>query len=382
MSLLWRLRKHLLGTGIVRDPLSTGYARRALLLYTVYPFRVRGSGSPHQNVWQVGEIVRALAELRFAADVVEYDERRQDLLRPPYHLVIDLHPRETALYDGCLTAGARTIAYIGGNDPNFSNAAERERLADLESRRGVRLAPRRQVPPFPRVRLEAFDALFHFGGGSTLATFRGYQLPPLHRLPNNGCEAEPTDPARRDPRRFLFLGGTGQVHKGLDLLLERFAAESDLELWVCSPFAAERDFARAYQPELRRRPNIRAVGFVDVRSGKFRDLQSRCGTMILPSCSEAESGSVTAALAYGLPCAVGPNCGFDDPEVDVLPDCCPGTIERFVRDRAAESPANLERRARESLALARRRLRPADYAEALRRALHAVLAGEPVGEAR
>ena len=378
VSLWWRIRRRLFGSGIVRDALRSGRARRALVLYTVYPFRVRERQLPHQNVWQVGEIARALDELGLAVDVVEHDERRIGLLRGVYELVIDVHPRAPALYDGHLAPRARRIAYITGNDPAFSNAAERQRLDDIERRRGVRLAPRRQVPLFPRERIEGCDAFFYFGDRTTLETYRGFRLPPTYRLPNNGYDdVEPTPPDRRDPRRFLFLGGTGQVHKGLDLLLELFAGAPDLELVVCSPFAAERDFARAYAPELHGLPNIRGVGFVDVRSRRFQELQAGCGTMLLPSCSEVESSNVTVALSYGMPCAVGPHCGFDDPEVEVLPDCRPQTLERFVRCRAAEAPAALARRCTQSLALMRRRLRPRHYAEAVRSALCAVTGAAP-----
>jgi hypothetical protein len=97
---------------------------------------------------------------------------------------------------------------------------------------------------------------------------------------------------------------------------------------------------------------------------------------------EAESSNVTVALAYGLPCATGPHCGFDDPEVEVLSDCRPGTIARFVRARAGEPAEVVAGRAHASLALARRRLRPGHYAAALRRALDAVLTGGAAVPAR
>ena len=382
VSLAWRVRKRLFGPGIVRDALRTGHARRSLLLYTVYPFRVREGRLPHQNVGQVRELARALGELGLAADVVEHDERRRELLRGLYELVVDLHPRDPALYEGHLCPQARRIAYITGKNPEFSNAAERRRLDELERRRGVRLTPRRQAAPFPRQRLEAYDAFFYFGDRATLETYEGFRLPATYRLPNHGYDdVEPTPAGRRDPRRFLFLGGTGQVHKGLDLVLELFAAAPDLDLVVCSPVAAEPDFARAYATELRR-PNIHLVGTVDVRSPRFRELQATCGTMLLPSCSEGESGSVTVALSYGLPCAVGPDCGFEDPEVEILPDCRPQTLERFVRCRAAEPAATLASRSAQSLALMHRRLRPRHYAEAVRSALRAVTGTPPGGGSR
>jgi glycosyltransferase involved in cell wall biosynthesis len=375
---LRRLRRRLLAPGIARAVAGRGAPRRALLLYTVRPFRGRALAALHQNAGQQRELARALAELGYEVDVVDFDEGRRGLLRPDYDLVVDLHPVEHPLYEGRLRPGARRIAYLTGRDPAFCVAAERARLDDLERRRGVRLQPRRRPAPFPPGALEACDAFFYFGDSATLATFAAHRLPPAHRLVNNGYDdVEPTDPARREPRRFLFLGGTGQVHKGLDLLLEVFAAEPDLELVVCSPFRAEGDFARAYRRELRGTPSIRAVGQVEVRSPRFRELQAGCGAMILPSCSEGQAGSVTAALSYGLPCVVSAACGFEEPEVEVLPDCTLETLRRTVRERAARPPERLAADAAASLDLLRRSYRPAHYAAALRAALQRTLGPAP-----
>jgi glycosyltransferase involved in cell wall biosynthesis len=372
-ALLGRLRRRLLGGGIARAVAGAGAPRQALLLYTVRAFREPSPRATHQNLFQQRELASVLAGLGYEVDVVDFDERRRGLLRHDYDLAVDLHPVEHPLYEGHLRPGAKRIAYITGNDPAFSNAAERERLADLERRRGVRLAPRRQCAPFPRG-LESFDAFFYFGNDASLATYSGFRLPPAHRLFNGGYDdVRPTDPDRRDPRRFMFLGGTGQVHKGLDLLLELFAGEPDLELVVCSPFRAERDFARAYRRELQATPNIRPIGFADVKSDEFRELQAGCGTMILPSCSEVQSSNVTVALSFGLPCVVGPACGFDEPEILVLPDCRPATLLRLVRELAAQPPERLAERAAASLALMRRSYRPSHYAAAVRAGLERTL---------
>jgi glycosyltransferase involved in cell wall biosynthesis len=377
-ALLGGLRRRLLAPGIARAAAGRGAPRRALLLYTVRAFAGPAPRVGHQNLAQQRELARALAGLGHEVDVVDFDERRRALLRHDYDLVLDLHPVEHPLYEGRLRPGARRIAYMTGSEPDFANAAERTRLADLAGRRGVHLEPRRQCAPFPRGVLESFDAFFYFGDDATLATYAAHRLPPTQRLPNHGYDdVEPTDPARRDPRRFLFLGGNGQVHKGLDLLLEVFAAEPGLELIVVSPFAAERDFARAYRRELRHTPAVRAIGVVDVRSARFRALQAGCGTLILPSCSEGQAGSVTAALSFGMPCVVSPACGFDEREIAVLPDCRLETLRRVVRERAAQPRERVIADAAASLALLGRSYRPAHYAAAVSAALRRVLGAAP-----
>jgi hypothetical protein len=376
MTLLGGLRglgRRLLRPGLVRAVAGASASRHALLLYTVRAFTDTDPGVRHQNVAQQRELARALDELGYEVDAAAFDETRSRLLPHAYDLVVDLHPRSDTLYRDHLRPGALRIAYLTGSRPAFSDAAERERLDDLERRRGVRLRPRRQVGRFEDEVLAGYDACFYFGESTTFSTYDGVRLPPSYALPNSGYEVEPTDPALRDGRRFLFLGSVGQVHKGLDLLLELFASEPGLRLEVCADLSREPDFARAYRGELTATPNIHVHGFVDVRSDSFRRLQATCGTMVLPSCAEGQSGTVTVAMAYGLPCAVSRWCGFDDPGLVLLPDCRPETLRAIVRGLAERPPSEVKRSAEETLALFRRRYRPAHYAAAVRAALREVL---------
>jgi glycosyltransferase involved in cell wall biosynthesis len=387
-GVLWRARSRLFGPGLERD---VGRAlaprggwpppvRRALLLHLVAAFGPPRRSRGHQHIGQALEIARALAERGYSVDVVDWSERRS-ILRETYDLVIDLHPRDPALYDEHLKPGAVRLSYITGSNPSWSNAAERSRLEDLRVRRGVVLAPRRQIPPFPRARFESFDAMLTFAGRTTLRTYDEFQLPPLQRLVNNGYEdLAPTPSDLRDPRCFLFMASAGQVHKGLDLLLETFASRPDLTLIVLSRFRDERDFFEAYRRELTRTPNIRAIGFLDLASSAFRSAQERAGWLILPSCSEAQCGTIPVALSMGIPVVASEACDFDEPEVQRLPDCRLETIRGVVDDLARRPSAEVRARSEASLALARRAYTRADHARSLRAALDAVLGARVGGE--
>lgn len=364
------LRRTLRGR-LAREVAGRGAPRRALLLYSVDAFR-RGP-EHHQNVSQQRMLAAALAARGFAVDVADWDERSPRVLGGPYALVVDLHPVARPVYLGRLAPGAIRIAYITGSNPEVANLAERRRLTDLHKRRGVSLLARRQTPPFPPGSLEGCDAMFLIGGRATLATYAARRLPPVHHLPNSGFDVEPTDPARRDPRRFLFLGSRGQVHKGLDLLLEVFRDAPELGLTVCSRLDGEPDFLRAYRRELRL-PNVSVAGFVDVRSGAFRDLQARCGALVLPSCAEGQAGTVSVAMGYGLPGLVSRECGFDDEELETLPDCRIPTLAAALRAFAAADPVTRAARAAATLARFRAGYRPGHYAAAAGHALDAVLA--------
>ena len=370
-ALAWRLRRRLLGPGIARDVTHAGPGRpRALLLYAIAAFR--DGRNTHQHVMQSHIIARLLHERGYALDVVEWSERRRELLAPQYALVIELHPVEDPLYAGRLAAGAPRIGYITGRNPAVAAAAERARLEALYARRGVRLTSRRHAQaPFTNSALASLDAITLFDGATTRASFAGFDLPPVYPLVNCGYEVEPTNPDHRDPRRFLFLAGAGMVAKGLDVLLEAIAGEPDLELVICAPFARERDFTAAYRRELTA-PNVSAVGVVDVCSDRFRALQAGCGTMVAPSSSEAQCGVVTVALSYGLPCLATPECGFDEPMLRTLQDCSVEGLRRALRERAAWSRAQLGGASGEAYALACARYRPDHYASGIRALLEGV----------
>jgi glycosyltransferase involved in cell wall biosynthesis len=378
---LSRFRRRWLRPGIVRGAAGRGGRHRALLLYTLEAFLPSGRAEGHQNAAQQRTLARVLGEMGYVVDVVDYLETRRRLLWRKYDLVVDLYPRRRPLYEKRLRPNAKKIAYLTGSDVEFSNRAERQRLDDLKRRRGIELPPRRQAEPIPRDVLADFDAWLYFGNARTLSTFAPRPGQRAYRLFNNGLDGiTPTDPTLRNPRRFLFLGGYGQVHKGLDLLLETFAEASDLHLTVCSQFEREPDFVRAFRREMYGVQSVKAVGFVDVRSPRFRELQSTCGHLILPSCSEGEATNVTVGLSFGLPCVVSDVCGFDDPEIQVLPDCTPATIAAEVRRLAATPRADLETASRASVALMQRRYRPEHYEASVRAGLAAALGDAITGK--
>jgi hypothetical protein len=381
-ELLSRFRRRWLRPGIVRGAAGRGGRRRALLLYTIEAFLPAGRAEAHQNAAQQRTLARVLGEMGYVVDVVDFPETRRRLLWRKYDLVVDIYPRRRPLYEKRLKRDARRIAYLTGSDVEFSNRAERQRLADLERRRGIKLPPRRQAEPIPRDLLAEFDAWLYFGNAHTLGTFAPRPGQPAYRMYNNGLDGiEPTDPALRNPKRFLFLGGYGQVHKGLDLLLEVFVQATDVHLTVCSQFEREPDFVRSFRREMYGSPSIKSVGFVDVRGPRFREIQSTCGYLILPSCSEGEATNVTVGMSFGLPALVSKECGFDEPEIAVLPDCSHESIGREVRRLAAVPRLEYEASSRASVALVQRRYRPEHYEASVRAGLAAAL-GDQVGRGR
>jgi glycosyltransferase involved in cell wall biosynthesis len=167
----------------------------------------------------------------------------------------------------------------------------------------------------------------------------------------------------------MFLGSRGQVHKGLDLLLEVFAARPLLTLYVCSPFREESDFCRLYRRELWSTRNVRPIGFIDPTGRQFQEVASRCHYLVLPSCSEGQAGSVLTGMSGGLIPLVSRECGFDDTDVHLLPDCTLPGIAAAIDAYAAKPKAWLADESRRALERARQAHDESAYKASIRLAL-------------
>jgi hypothetical protein len=107
-------------------------------------------------------------------------------------------------------------------------------------------------------------------------------------------------------KHFLWLGSTGIVHKGLDLLIDIFNERNDICLHICGLNDVERKFAKV--PE---KKNIIDYGHIDINSFVFLEIVSKCTFIILPSCSEACSTGIATGMLHGLIPIVMRNAGFN-----------------------------------------------------------------------
>lgn len=313
----------------------TTFEKNCLIDYTEKPFLYQIRMESHQNMRQSIALARIVGGFGYNVDVRDYT-KKSVMPDNTYDLIIDIHPDAPDTYRPLMRAGCKRIAYLTTSNPSFNNDAEQRRIDDLNKRRGLSLSPVRHYAEIDR-EVENYDAFFVIGNRKTLATFtEAFSLPPTFLIRNNGYDFDfPFDPAKKNPRAFLFLGGPGQVHKGLDLLLEIFGKRDDLFLFVLSDTQAEPAFDLAFGKELYQRDNIFPLGFTDVHGELFRETVSYCCHGVFPSCAEGCSGSVLTAMSAGVIPVASAFCGLDDDEALVLPDCRPDAIEAYLDERAA-----------------------------------------------
>lgn len=274
---------------------------RVAFSYVVDPFLARSEGHiayAHTQDWESWTMARTWRALGFRVDVLHWTNAEW-LPDGPLDVLVDARSNLERLAPhagaGCVKVFHAETAHWRTNDE-----AQRRRLDELAARRGIRLTRTRLVGENRAI--ETADCATVLGGEWTLASYRPFGKP-LYRVPISNAFVYPSPEAKDFEAcrgRFLWFGGVGFVHKGLDRVLEAFAGVDGLALGVAAPLDREPDFAEAYRRELWRTPNVRALGWLDVASARFEAVAAETLGMVFPSCSEGGGGSAITAMHVGL----------------------------------------------------------------------------------
>lgn len=352
----------------------TNYKKDCLLIYITHPFTQKKLTYTHQNAWQSIELARVIGERGYNVDVSNFD-KKDVKLKKKYDMVIGLIPRDIDYYSNFLKDDCIKISYLTSSNISFSNAAEMERIDDLEKRRGVRLLPRRQAGMIDKS-VETFDGCFCIGNKYNFDTYDVLKMPPVFYIKNNGYEFDfSINVTEETAKNFLFFGSLGAVHKGLDLLLEIFSQpDYPYNLYVCGLYETEKDFYEEYHDELYNHKNIHPMGFVDILSEKFKQIVTNCVYSILPSASEARAGSLLTVMSAGVIPIASKICGYDEDEVILLEDCSKGCIERNIREYAQKPLDWIKKQSAYEKEIVKNRYSKQSFIESVEQAMDGILA--------
>ncbi len=330
---------------------------------------------PHSNLWECRQIAQTFLDLGFAVDVIDWHNKRFTPRRP-YRFLLDIGASMERLAP-LVGPNCTKILHATGKHWLFQNRAEHERLANLLARRGVVLQPRRQAPG--GLGVEAADLLTVLGDEGTLETLR-YAGKPCYRIPLSSTVEFPWNEQKdfaAARRRFVWLGSSGMVHKGLDLALEAFCELPELKLTVCGPVDRESDFVACYRRELYETPNIRTLGWTDIAGPAFSELAARCGAIVYPSCSEGCAGSVVACLHAGLVPLVTPESGVEIGDFGThISAPTVGAVRAAVQDFSRTDPETLRRSSRAAWEFARSHHSRENFSRTFRAVIHGLLNGD------
>jgi hypothetical protein len=148
------------------------------------------------------------------------------------------------------------------------------------------------------------DALIVLGNDFTRRTYSDYFNHPLIKVikgffyKTKFSEEVVFSKGPETKKTFLWLGSSGLIHKGFDLLVEAFCQRTDLKLHICGNGQGEIDFVEAVLSR-NKCSNVIIHGFVDIDSETFKKILSESGFVIFPSLTEGSSPSVLTAMGNG-----------------------------------------------------------------------------------
>ena len=318
---------------------------RVLLSYVIDPFLVDDESKisyAHTKDWECFAMARTWCELGFAVDVIHWTNA-EFLPAGPYDVLIDvrrnLERLAPAVGAGCLKIFHAETAHWRTNDE-----AQLARLDQLAARRGRRLGRLRLVGENHGI--EVADCAVVLGNEWTMESFRPFGKR-LYRVPLSNAFEYPSPEGKAIAAargRFVWFGGVGFVHKGLDLAIEAIAGVPGLHLEIAAPLDREPPFAALYERELFATNNVRVLGWLDVGAPSFLDFANRNLALLFPSCSEGGGGSAVTAMHAGLiPVATAAtSVDFDDSEGVTLDDVGVDAIRARCLELASRPFAALE----------------------------------------
>ena len=276
------------------------YTRNALLSYITAPFRLT-SIDPQifsfSNIGIASSIVRVLNQLGYLVDVVEYTDT-DFVPKKNYDLFIGHGGFNFQNIANRLSLNCRKIYFSAGHYWKYWNRKEKERIDNLNRRK-------KSDYPYERLDISEESALNHSEAiialGNEIVAKSYSKFSRVYTLNNGVYYDDHFDKTIKDfsqaRNNFLFFAGGGNVHKGLDLLIEAFS-EMSSHLFICQLISPA--FYNLYKYELEKTPNIHLIGWIKPRTPSYYEIVDKCAYLIYPSCADGSPGAVIESMLQGL----------------------------------------------------------------------------------
>lgn len=357
--------------------------KRALLYYKADVFQKKEllTDFRHTNNSEIYQMAKILDQSGFEVDVVDRSAEWEDIQKlksKRYDLFLSNAAGNSARYHqkflNEFNLGKR-IVFAAGPEPIRSNELVNAQHENFKKRSGVDCVVRRLVTgDHFAERFQGIDAIFYVGNDFSKSTYEKFGIPlfPIHPSSSPRLKIEENEFDKKSPKHFIYVGGTGLICKGLDLVLETFDGLSNLSLDICGP-ADEKDFWDYYAPLMKRNPQIRFHGFVDVNGPLFHEITSRAAFYLFPSSAEGCATSVTTCMRRGVIPIINFEVGVDTEDFGYLiADRTIPALRKLVKDLSETPKEEIIRRTKKTFAASERYTQAGftkSFTEALRSAL-------------
>lgn len=315
---------------------------KVLICYVTDPFFIQNweEQTSTRNV-ECAAMIEAFASCNCRIDVCGVNQIQG--LRQDYDLIIGFG---AAWRQACnLNPTAHKVLYLTEKPPYFSHRQENSRALYLQQRHGIKTSVTRSGLYFTDDDFKLCNTIICIGIEGDLSL-----LPPQkekYLICPSGLKNAKFDINRRDidkaRKHFLWMGSSGAVHKGLDLVLDAFAKHNDLTLHVLGCNSQDKKLLKSLFHS-----NVIDHGFVNVNSDDFIHIATTCGFMVFPSCSEGVSTAVLTTMRHALiplitrETSVALN-GVGEYFADATVECIEATVKRWSEKSKEELLTNMQK---------------------------------------
>lgn len=303
---------------------TAGEQKKILVIY-VNEFLHRGEMSkfPGTSNEDCSALVTALVNNGCRVDVARYDCKAG--IRNDYDYIIG--QGEAFKLASMLNPRAKRVLFLTENPPEISFPKEKERIDYFEERHHFKLEIARSGKFFQSQDFQNLRACIFTGNPNAKEKLPGIDTYPIRC---NGIVNPLFHPNDRNydaaRKHFIWIGSSGAVHKGLDILLDVFAKHPELDLTIIGLNEQDRRLLQGLM-----KSNVHNYGYIpSIKSELFAQIVSGCGFVVLPSCSEGLATSVITGMNHGLIPLVTAETNIVAPTGEVFADFKVETVEDTI----------------------------------------------------
>lgn len=331
-ALIWRISRiiHIVFKSewplIIRDLNYTNKSlkKKALILYKTDPFILfKSDYIKHTNNWEIIELVKILNNLNFLVDVV--DRNANDLyFEDKYDLFIGNAAGPSGKNYGLIASQlnkATKIIMANSPEPYISDKATIERYKKFSEKNNVPFKPLRvRGKDFPfKNFVKKSDYILVCGDLDQYAakSYNKFNKKIINYYPSTKpLRKKNLNLTNKSKKNFLCFAGDGLIAKGVDIVVEAFLKNPNLNVYICGP--NEELLIKGIGQKIKKSSNIFLEGFVTIGSKHYYNLIEKCTFTVLPSASEGCVTSVATVMRDGLIPIVTKECSIQTKNHGIL----------------------------------------------------------------
>ena len=277
--------------------------KNALVIYTAEALSKYLSNSlsefhefhSHSGFQESIELLNSLLEQGYTVDYLNL-MGTPTIIWEKYTLVIDAGNN---LEKAKEVRGQKRLYYATGCHWRIFYANAYTRCDSFYRRHGIWLYPDRQL--VPNYSDEVADIITCFGGTYQTNSFElnHHKVKPL-AISTSHCAPKGYTKLIASKTKFMWYGGHGPFHKGLDLVVEAFEKLPEFELHIFGNIELNLKLYAWFQQKTKFTNNIVYHGWATPDSEIFQKYIHLCDALVYASSSEGGAGSVIQVMQFGL----------------------------------------------------------------------------------